>query len=173
MTRSSVLLGGIMVLALSACGSDPEPPQYGANPALPEPQRGLLPSMVVSTPAQWGNDRPSVPEGYTIQAITSDLKIPRQTLVLPNGDILVAATNGAAVLTRLAVTQPSCVRTEEPNDDHVRTSAPDRRCRPDGVGVGRSRIGGRANGSGNWRERSRTTGAVDQGVGARPPVAPA
>jgi glucose/arabinose dehydrogenase len=35
-----------------------------------------------------------VPPGYTITAIATDLKIPRQTLVLPNGDILVAEGRG-------------------------------------------------------------------------------
>src|SRR5699024_8405122 len=33
-------------------------------------------------------------EGYEIEAIATDLKIPRQTLVLPNGDILVAEGSG-------------------------------------------------------------------------------
>jgi glucose/arabinose dehydrogenase len=94
MMRSTLLLSGIMTLALSACGSDPAPPQYGANPALPEPQRGLLPSMVISKPTAWGDERPTVPQGYTIEAIATDLKIPRQTLVLPNGDILVAEGSG-------------------------------------------------------------------------------
>jgi len=35
-----------------------------------------------------------VPDGYTVSAIAQDLKIPRQTLVLPNGDILVAEGAG-------------------------------------------------------------------------------
>ena len=94
MMRTIFLLSAVMVLTLSACGSDPEPLQYGANPTLPEPQRGLLPSMVVSRPAQWGNELPTVPEGYTIAAIATDLRIPRQTLLLPNGDILVAEGSG-------------------------------------------------------------------------------
>ncbi len=37
---------------------------------------------------------PVVPQGYAIQAIATDLRIPRQTLVLPNGDILVAEGSG-------------------------------------------------------------------------------
>ena len=41
-------------------------------------------------------DKPTVPEGYRIDAIATDLKIPRQTLVLPNGDILVAEGKGGA-----------------------------------------------------------------------------
>ncbi|HAZ97826.1 MAG TPA: sorbosone dehydrogenase, partial [Halomonas sp.] len=43
---------------------------------------------------EWGDALPSVPEGYTITAIATDLQIPRQTLVLPNGDILVAEGSG-------------------------------------------------------------------------------
>jgi glucose/arabinose dehydrogenase len=94
MMRAPCLLSGAMMLALCACGSDPAPPQYGAEPALPEPQRGLLPSMVISRPAEWGADRPAVPQGYTVTAIATGLRIPRQTLVLPNGDILVAEGSG-------------------------------------------------------------------------------
>lgn len=86
----------ILVLAglLAACGgSDPEL-QYGPNPTLPKPQRGLLPDMVIAKPAEWGDQLPVVPDGYTVRAIATDLKIPRQTLVLPNGDILVAEGRG-------------------------------------------------------------------------------
>jgi glucose/arabinose dehydrogenase len=66
----------------------------GANPDLPPPQRGLLPSMRIAEPASWGDRRPTVPPGWTIKAIATDLKVPRQTLVLPNGDILVAEGKG-------------------------------------------------------------------------------
>jgi len=83
-----------LAIALSGCGGDPAPIQYGPNPDLPEPQRGLLPAMTIARPAHWGNDRPTVPQGYRIVAIATDLAIPRQTLVLPNGDILVAEGSG-------------------------------------------------------------------------------
>jgi len=79
---------------LASCGRDPEPPQYGPDPQLPEPQRGLLPAMKIANPAEWGDQRPTVPQGYTIAAIAADLQIPRQTLVFPNGDILVAEGRG-------------------------------------------------------------------------------
>lgn len=92
--RSSLLITGALALALCGCGSDAPVPQVGANPRLPEPARGLLPSMEISRPAQWGDERPSVPQGYEIRAIATDLKVPRQTLVLPNGDILVAEGSG-------------------------------------------------------------------------------
>lgn len=84
----------LIAIALSACGKAPPPSQYGTSPQLPEPQRGLLPSMKISRPANWDNELPKVPEGFTIKAIATDLKIPRQTLVLPNGDILIAEGTG-------------------------------------------------------------------------------
>jgi glucose/arabinose dehydrogenase len=76
--------------ALAGCGGDPDPAQYGPNPDLPKMQRGLLPNMEITRPAGWGSDKPTVPQGYKIEAIATNLKVPRQTLVLPNGDILVA-----------------------------------------------------------------------------------
>jgi glucose/arabinose dehydrogenase len=94
MMRAFLFFPVVVALALSACGNDPAPSQYGANPELPEPHRGLLPKMVISKPVEWGDDRPTVPPGYTIEPIATDLKIPRQTLVLPNGDILVAEGSG-------------------------------------------------------------------------------
>ncbi|TCH98220.1 sorbosone dehydrogenase family protein [Roseococcus sp. SYP-B2431] len=88
------LLIGMATLALAACDNEPAPMQRGANPDLPAPERGLLPDMTIPRPAAWGNDRPTVPQGYSIQAIATDLRVPRQTLVLPNGDILVAEGAG-------------------------------------------------------------------------------
>ncbi|WP_280568507.1 sorbosone dehydrogenase family protein [Chromohalobacter sp. 296-RDG] len=83
----------ILLLAGGAYAAD-SGQQYGPNPELPEPQRGLLPNMAVPEKAQWGDAKPTVPDGYTITAIATDLKVPRQTLVLPNGDILVAEGKG-------------------------------------------------------------------------------
>jgi glucose/arabinose dehydrogenase len=79
---------------LSGCGADGNPVDYGPDPDLPEPGRGLLPAMNIADPVQWGAERPVVPQGYRIDAIATDLKIPRQTLLLPNGDILVAEGKG-------------------------------------------------------------------------------
>lgn len=86
-----------VALLLSACGGDGEATQsLGPDPKLPTPERGLLPSMKIAQPAQWGQQTPNVPEGYRITAIATDLKIPRQSLVLPNGDILVAEGRGGS-----------------------------------------------------------------------------
>ena len=92
MRRFLFLIAGAAIL--TACSGEPEPLQYGASPDLPAPQRGLLPDMKVARPAAWGDDLPTVPQGFTIAAIATDLAVPRQTLVLPNGDILVAEGSG-------------------------------------------------------------------------------
>ncbi|MBR0651771.1 sorbosone dehydrogenase family protein [Roseomonas terrae] len=94
MMRTALLLGAALVM--SACDGDPGPVERGANPNLPQPQSSLLPEMTIPRPVGWGNERPTVPQGYTIQAIATDLRVPRQTLVLPNGDILVAEGRGAS-----------------------------------------------------------------------------
>jgi len=85
-----------LALLLTACGEEPGSNQqfYGAQPDLPSPERGILPSMTIAEPTPWGDQRPTVPEGFSVTAIATDLKIPRQTLVLPNGDILVAEGRG-------------------------------------------------------------------------------
>ena len=86
-----------LTLALGACGGDGEPTQaHGPDPKLPEPQRGLLPSMKIAQPVAWGEQKLTVPEGFSVTAIATDLKIPRQSLVLPNGDILVAEGRGGS-----------------------------------------------------------------------------
>ncbi len=91
-TRSILAL--VPLALLVACTGSADAPVYGAQPPLPEPQRGLLPSMKIAEPALWGERRPQVPEGYRITAVATDLQIPRQTLVLPNGDILIAEGRG-------------------------------------------------------------------------------
>ena len=88
-----VALAGAATL-LAGCGADPEERVFGPNPTLPEKQRGILPSMTIADPAGWGDRRPEVPQGYSITPIATDLKIPRHTLVLPNGDILVSEGKG-------------------------------------------------------------------------------
>jgi glucose/arabinose dehydrogenase len=80
---------GILAVAVAGAGS-----AQPANPELPPPQRGLLPSMRIAEPAAWGDRLPTVPQGWTIKPIATDMKVPRQSLVLPNGDILVAEGKG-------------------------------------------------------------------------------
>ena len=92
MNYASPLTALALAVLLSACGGEEQDTaqHYGAEPRLPNPERGLLPSMKIAEPTPWGDQLPTVPENFTVTAIATDLKIPRQTLVLPNGDILVA-----------------------------------------------------------------------------------
>ena len=84
-------------LLLSACGGgDPSLNQTGAQPQLPERDETLLPPMKIARPTGWEGASPTVPQGFVITPMASDLKIPRQILVLPNGDILVAEGSGGA-----------------------------------------------------------------------------
>ncbi|MGR2707910.1 sorbosone dehydrogenase [Pseudomonas sp. IB20] len=84
-------------LLLTACGGEGDKTQArGPDPKLPEQQSSLLPSMKIAEPAPWGEQKPKVPDGYSVTAIATDLAIPRQTLVLPNGDILVAEGRGGS-----------------------------------------------------------------------------
>ncbi|HEU4689871.1 MAG TPA: sorbosone dehydrogenase family protein, partial [Vicinamibacterales bacterium] len=84
----------VISATLVGCGRDSLPAQYGPKPELPQPERGLLPDMRIAKPAEWGDRLPAVPRGYSISAIATNLAIPRQSLVLPNGDILVAEGRG-------------------------------------------------------------------------------
>ena len=92
----SLLGATAMVLALSACGrpSDPNLSQTGPNPELPGRNETLVPPMKIATPAGWEGQTPTAPAGFTVTAMATDLAIPRQMLVLPNGDVLVAEGMG-------------------------------------------------------------------------------
>jgi len=81
--------------ALAACGDgEAGLDQSGPRPELPQLRETLLPPMNIARPAEWEGETPTVPEGFAITALATDLAIPRQILVLPNGDILVAEGSG-------------------------------------------------------------------------------
>ena len=96
MKPSSTLACLGMLLLLGACSKEGGKLAHGPDPQMPAPERGLLPDMKIAEPTEWGKQKPTVPQGYTVTAIATGLKIPRQTLVLPNGDILVAEGRGGS-----------------------------------------------------------------------------
>ncbi len=81
-------------VALAACGDAPELDQTGSQPQLPRVDQRLVPAMKIPRPTGWDAALPTVPQGAVIRAIATDLKVPRQMLILPNGDILVAEGAG-------------------------------------------------------------------------------
>jgi glucose/arabinose dehydrogenase len=89
----------VAVLALAACGKSESQTTsavgYGYNPALPAPNKTLLPTVKVSPVNRWANGAtPTAAAGFQVKAFASGLDHPRWLLVLPNGDVLVAETNG-------------------------------------------------------------------------------
>jgi glucose/arabinose dehydrogenase len=84
------------VFALAACGSsqkiDPNS-QFGADPNLPKPARGLLPNMHIPKVVGWKpGETPTVPAGFKIEAFATGLSNPRRAIPLPNGDVIVVET---------------------------------------------------------------------------------
>ncbi len=92
------LLCAAAALALAACGPEPADPrrQIGAHPYLPDIHQYLLPPMRVVKNAGWGDAVPKVAAGLQVKAFAMDLKNPRSLYVLPNGDVLVAESDGPA-----------------------------------------------------------------------------
>jgi len=81
-------------VALAACGSSDQKnfdksTEYGPNPTLPEPTRGLLPNMEIPKVIGWQGETPTVPQGFRIEALATGLSNPRNVYPLPNGDLLV------------------------------------------------------------------------------------
>lgn len=83
-------------LTVAACGnaSDDRLNQKGATPDLPRLNETLVPIINISPPTGWNGETPTAPQGFTVSAFATDLKIPRQMLVLPNGDVLIAEGRG-------------------------------------------------------------------------------
>jgi len=83
----------VACLSLAACGTGQnieKSTQYGPTPDIPEPSRTLLPRMKVADVVGWsGGDKPTVPQGFRIDAIATGLSSPRNIYALPNGDLLV------------------------------------------------------------------------------------
>ena len=83
-------------IGLAACGSsqkiDPTS-QFGPNPNLPDPTRGLLPNFRVPKVIGWqAGETPTVPKGFKIEAFATGLANPRRVYPLPNGDVIVVET---------------------------------------------------------------------------------
>jgi glucose/arabinose dehydrogenase len=91
-----LLLSGLLAAGtLAGCsGGDESLDQTGASPKLPALDETLVPPMKIAKPQGWNGEIPTVPQGFTITPVATDLKIPRQILVLPNGDVLIAEGSG-------------------------------------------------------------------------------
>ena len=91
---SAVGLAGALVGCDQSTSVKPDT-QYGARPALPEPQQYLLPPMKIAAKGSWKEgETPTVAAGLKIEALAKGLMHPRSVYVLPNGDVLVVESSG-------------------------------------------------------------------------------
>ena len=96
--RSSSLVLGIAALGLSACGEQARLPVsagMGPNPELPPPKTSLIPTVHIAPAKGWPDGvAPTAAPGLAVTSFADGLDHPRWLHVLPNGDVLVAETNG-------------------------------------------------------------------------------
>ena len=87
----------VAAIVLAGCAQNTQlPPEagFGANPALPAPNRSLVPTVNVARATGWPAGAKPVPaSGTSVIAFADGLDHPRWLYVLPNGDVLVAETN--------------------------------------------------------------------------------
>ncbi|EIK54226.1 L-sorbosone dehydrogenase [Stutzerimonas stutzeri TS44] len=88
------LIATTLALALGGCGDTAKTPVeagYGPDPALPAPNKTLLPTVNIAPAKGWPEGgKPQAAPGLEVVAFADDLKHPRWIHVLPNGDVLVA-----------------------------------------------------------------------------------
>jgi glucose/arabinose dehydrogenase len=87
-----------LTAALVACASTktlPAQSGYGPQPDLPAPQSALIPVVKIAPAKGWpAGASPTPAPGLAVAAFASGLDHPRWLYRLPNGDVLVAETNG-------------------------------------------------------------------------------
>lgn len=92
------LVFGSAALFLAGCGDSsklPEQAAFGPNPPLPPPVEMAVPTINVAAAKGWPQGAAPVPAaGLAVKAFATGLDHPRWLYVLPNGDVLVAETNG-------------------------------------------------------------------------------
>jgi glucose/arabinose dehydrogenase len=86
------------LLTVTACGevaSLPISAGIGANPTLPSPNKTMIPTINIAPAIGWpSNVIPKAATGTQVKVFEAGLDHPRWLYVLPNGDVLVAETNG-------------------------------------------------------------------------------
>jgi len=96
--RRRTLLCAWALGGLAGCGDTarlPPAASEGPYPQLPAPNQQLIPTVHIAPAKGWpAGQTPTAAEGLRVSAFASGLNHPRWLLVLPNGDVLVAETNG-------------------------------------------------------------------------------
>jgi glucose/arabinose dehydrogenase len=73
----------------------PETAATGPSPTLPEPTKTLIPTVHIAPAKGWPDGaKPAAANGLAVNALATGLSHPRWLYVLPNGDVLVAESDG-------------------------------------------------------------------------------
>src|SRR3954467_6027370 len=95
---TNLLIIGSISFLLSACGDAaklPDQAGIGPNPTIPPPNTTLIPTVNIAAAKGWPEGtQPTPASDLAVNAYATGLDHPRWLYVLPNGDVLVAETNG-------------------------------------------------------------------------------
>ena len=87
----------LVAIGVASCGGVAHLPVsagMGPEPALPPPEKSLIPTVNVAVATGWPADaKPVAAKGLAVTRFADGLLHPRWVYVLPNGDVLVAETN--------------------------------------------------------------------------------
>lgn len=93
-----LLTATLAASALTGCGDQaslPKNADTGPDPTLPNAKSSTIPTVNIAPARGWPEGRKPAPSpGLTVTAYATGLDHPRWLHVLPNGDVLVAETNG-------------------------------------------------------------------------------
>jgi glucose/arabinose dehydrogenase len=96
-SAGQILLGVLALAAAAGCGESAKLPLsagVGPDPALPPPNKTVIPTLHIATAKGWPDGlKPVAAPGTSVSVFASGLDHPRWVYVLPNGDVLVAETN--------------------------------------------------------------------------------
>jgi glucose/arabinose dehydrogenase len=94
-------LAAVALVGLAGCGPKttlPSQAGFGPSPQLPAPQKGVLPTVNFAKALGWpAGGAPTAAPGLQVSAFANGLSHPRWLYVLPNGDVLVAESDGPAL----------------------------------------------------------------------------
>ncbi|WP_216858851.1 PQQ-dependent sugar dehydrogenase [Caballeronia novacaledonica] len=86
-----------LMLASGAAAADDYAQGFGPNPTLPAPHKALMPTVNIAPAKPWTQgQKPTAAPGFDVTAFGAGLDHPRWVATLPNGDVLVAESNGPA-----------------------------------------------------------------------------
>jgi glucose/arabinose dehydrogenase len=93
--RSVPLLAAVVAAGCGGSARLPLSAGTGPTPTLPPPERSLIPTVQIAPARGWpAGATPTAAPGTAVAAFATGLDHPRWLHVLPNGDVLVAETNG-------------------------------------------------------------------------------